>query len=424
MREIENGSSGTEAGIEEPKRKRKKIAFFGHFDSTNFGNESTLQAILYHLRRFEPDAEVLCISSGPEATTATHGIEAISMSETFFKSWIPTNPLMKILRKLLIGLPSKPYRWFRGFMRLRRTDMLIIPGTGLLTDAFGRLNWSPHKLLEWSLLAKLCRCKLLFVSVGAGPVYGILDRWFVRTVLSLADFRSYRDDSTKQYLKGMGFPTDDDRVYPDLVFSLPEAAIPHGDIKKRDRPVVGLGVMMSAGKYSVANPSDEIYLAYLDNLVTVVEWLLAREYDVRLLFGDLADKDTRQEFRDLLRQRLSMLDERRIIDEPINSAEDLLSQIAATEIVVATRFHNVLLALLCDKPVIAISFHHKCKSLMSSMGLSDYCLDINDLKADRLIEKFCYLETNANKIRPLIKEKQAKFREELDEQYKLIFGST
>jgi hypothetical protein len=42
-------------------------------------------------------------------------------------------------------------------------------------------------------------------------------------------------------------------------------------------------------------------LAYLENLVTFVKWLLAREYDVRLLSGDLPDMRARQEFRDLLR---------------------------------------------------------------------------------------------------------------------------
>jgi polysaccharide pyruvyl transferase WcaK-like protein len=125
----------------------------------------------------------------------------------------------------------------------------------------------------------------------------------------------------------------------------------------------------------------------------------------------------------LLRQRLSGYDEERIIDEPVNSVEDLLIQIASTEIVVATRFHNILMALLCDKPVIAISFHHKCASLMNAMGLSDYCLDINDLHADELIQKFRDLETNASAIRPLIRKKQQRFREELDEQYKLIFGN-
>jgi polysaccharide pyruvyl transferase WcaK-like protein len=300
----------------------------------------------------------------------------------------------------------------------------MIPGTGLLTDAYGLLGWGPYNLFKWSLIAKICGCKLLFVSVGAGPIYGALGRCFVRSALSLADFRSYRDTSTKQYLKGIGFRADNDRVYPDLVFSLPEAAIPNQDNKKSRRLVVGLGLMEYAGTYSVSRPSNNIYLAYLQNLVTVVKWLLAHEYDVRLLSGDFGDMHTRREFRDFLGERISVRNECHIIDEPVLSVENLMSQIAATDIVVATRFHNVILALLCNKPVISISFHHKCESLMNAMGLSRYCLDINDLNADRLIEKFCDVKANSSTLKRLIRDKVGEFRNELDEQYKLIFNDS
>ena len=409
--------------MKESESKRKKIAFFGHFDSSNFGNESTLQAILYHLRCLQPAAEVTCISTGAEATARTHQIEAMPITETFAKSWVPKNSLTRVLRKVCVGMPSELYQWIEGLVMLSRTDMLIIPGTGLLTDAYGLRGWGPYGLLKWSLMAKICRCKLLFVSVGAGPVYSGLGRCFVKSTLSLADFRSYRDTSTMQYLKDIGYRTDKDRVYPDLAFSLPEAVIPHQDAKEGRRSVVGLGLMEYAGKYSVSRPSNETYQVYLENLLGVVSWLLAHEYDIRLLIGDLNDMHVTKEFKDLLRERLSAFDEERIIDERVHSVEDLLSQIASTEIVVATRFHNVLLALLCNKPVIAISFHHKCESLMSAMGLSSYCLDINDLKAETLIEKFRDLETNAGKLKPLIREKVTEFRTALDEQYDLIFNN-
>src|SRR5262249_44734967 len=153
----------------------------------------------------------------------------------------------------------------------------------------------------------------------------------------------------------------------------------------------------------------------LDNLALFVRWLLARKYDIRLLIGDIYDVNAIQDFKDLLREHLLICDQEHIIDEPIRSVEDLLCQIAATDIVVVTRYHNVLLSLLCNKPVISISFHHKCESLMSSMGLSEYCLDIHDLKADTLIEKFCELNTNADRIKPLIEGKIRQFRETLDE---------
>lgn len=404
------------------EKRSKKIALFGHFDSSNFGNESTLQAMLYHLRRLRPDAEITCISTGPEATAATHHVNAIPIADVLFDSWIPRNRVSRVLRRICIGLPSEFYRWIRCFITLSRTDVLIVPGTGLLTDAYGVLNWGPYNLFKWSLMARVCRCKLRFVSIGAGPIYGELGKYCVRSMLSYADFRSYRDSSSKRYLKEIGFRADGDREYPDLAFSLPEAVIPRRAAKSNQRPIVGVGVMAHAGKYSTSG--NEAHQAYLESLVQFVRWLLAHDYDVRLLIGDVADRRVTQEFRSLLRDRLSLheSDETRIVDEPVNSVEDLLSQIAATEMVVATRFHNTLFAMLCDKPVIAISFHHKCESLMSAMGLSDYCLNIDSLKPDGLIEKFCNLKANANKISLLIGEGHRKFRKELDEQYKLIFS--
>jgi polysaccharide pyruvyl transferase WcaK-like protein len=417
IRAVEDYQHGNMQHLEQ---RRTRIAFFGHFDSSNFGNESTLQAILYHLRCFHPDAQVTCISTGHEATVATHQIEAIPVAETFGK-WRLRNPFLRAVRRICIGIPRELYSWPKYLMRLRRIDMLIIPGTGLLTDAYGLLGFGPYNMFKWSLIAKMCRCKLLFVSVGAGPIYGILGRCLVRSSLSLADFRSYRDKSTVRYLESIGFRADNDRVYPDLAFSLPEAAIPNQGTKKSRRCVVGIGLMEYGGMYSVPRPSSENYLAYLENLVTVVTWLLAHEYDVRLLCGDLGDMHAKQQFSELLRERLSVRDESRIVDEPVLTVENLLSQIVATDVVVATRFHNILLALLCNKPVISISFHHKCASLMNAMELSGYCLDINELTADRVIEKFCDLEANADKLKTLIRQKVTEFRIALDEQYSVIF---
>src|SRR5438105_2763679 len=89
-------------------RRQKNITFFGHFNSTNFGNESTLQAILYHLRCFYPDAKVSCICTRADTTVATHQIETIPLSEAFFKSWVPRNLPSRILRRACVGLPSEP----------------------------------------------------------------------------------------------------------------------------------------------------------------------------------------------------------------------------------------------------------------------------------------------------------------------------
>jgi len=397
-----------------------KISLFGHFGGGNFGNDSSLQAMLYFLRHLVPDAEFNCICTGPETVATAYNINAVPSRNVAAKPRAFHNLLARLARKVFVGIPREIYRWLDGLKMLWRTDALIIPGTGLLTDAYTLCHWGPYDMFRWSVTAKLCRCKLLFVSVGAGPVYTRIGKFFVKAALALADFRSYRDHSTLQYLKGLGFRADNDLVYPDLAFSLPEMLIPHRHRSKGRRFVVGLGLMEYAGKYSAETPANSVYASYIENLVEFVKWLFAHEYNVRLLIGDLADARVIREFRSLLKERLVTHEEERIIDEPVASVEDLLSQLAATDVVVATRFHNVLLALLLNKPVIAISFHHKCSSLMSKMGLAEYCLDINDLNAKKLIGQLCQLEKNSELLRSLIKEKVEGCCNALDEQYRTI----
>jgi polysaccharide pyruvyl transferase WcaK-like protein len=401
--------------------KQRKVCFFGNFGLLNFGNEITLQIILHHLRLRLPEAKVTCVCTGPEALRATQNIKTVPISPNFVIPWKLRTRLGRLLRRVFIGAPSELWRWVDVFRKLKDTDMFIVPGTGLLTDAYGLLGWGPYNLFKWSLIAKLRGCEVLFVSVGAGPILSGLGRFFIKSALSVADFRSYRDDASRAYLKGIEFATNGDRVYPDLVFSLPETTTLHDRAKRAGRPVVGLGVMEYAGIYSVEKPSNGIYREYLDHLVAFAGWLLAHGYDIRLLIGDVNDTSVLEQFKFHLKTFGGGYDAKRILDQPALCVAQLLSQIAETDIVVATRFHNVLLALLFNKPVIAISFHHKCAYLMRDMGLSEYCHDINDMKAAGLIEQFQRLEENAEKLKRVIRQKVEQLREALEEQYNLIF---
>ena len=129
------------------------------------------------------------------------------------------------------------------------------------------------------------------------------------------------------------------------------------------------------------------------------------------------------EFRSALKARLGSYDEDRVIDQPIVSVQDVLAELAATDVVVANRFHNVLFAMLLDKPTITISFHHKCSSLMSQMEVSEYCHDIHQMDADRLIAQFQELERNEQAVKRTIARGSDGARAALDEQYELAFAS-
>jgi polysaccharide pyruvyl transferase WcaK-like protein len=401
-------------------RGRPTIALFGHFGQGNFGNDSTLQVAIHHLRRLAPSAEFTCICTGPDAVTTAYGISAVSNRLPAAKTRTLRSPVARLARRLLVGVPREIGEWTRSLKTLKGIDALVVPGTGLLHDAYTFFSWGPYDMFRWLVAAKLCRCKILLVSVGAGPIYSRAGRFFIKTALSLADYRSYRDEATQRYLEGIGFRAGKDPVYPDLVYSLSESAIPHSHGNSDRRPVVGLGLMKYAGRYSVERPAGATYSAYLEVFADFAEWLLAHEHDVRLIIGDVVDRPVVREFRSILKERSATYDQDRIVDEPTESVEDLLEQLEGTDVVVATRFHNVLLALLLEKPVVAVSFHHKSVSLMEQMGLSEYCQDIGDLSLERMIEQFLRVQQSGDSMKAMIGERVGACRVALDEQYAVL----
>ena len=267
--------------------------------------------------------------------------------------------------------------------------MLIVPGTGLVNDAFGLHDWGPYSLFKWTLMAKLRGCRVLFVSIGAGPIDTARGRVLVKAALSLADYRSYRDEASRDYVRGIGFRAECDRVYPDLVFGLPEAFLSRDHARSDGtRRVVGLGLKVYEGKYSAADPRPETYTTYLESLAVFATWLLEHDYDIRLLARRCRHVRDRGVQSPSSRRGWEATTRSASSSSRLRRVQDVLAELAATDIVVATRFHNVLLALLLNKPVIAISFHHKCSSLMHQMKLSEYCHDIDHMDANRLIVQF------------------------------------
>jgi polysaccharide pyruvyl transferase WcaK-like protein len=404
------------------RSSRWQIAIFGYFAGFNFGNDSTLQAVIYHIQRRLPTARITCICTNPEAATRLYNIDAVPLDGIRVKPHLfRTTPFGKMLRPLIFGIPGELYRWFEALRVLKGIQILIVSGSGLLTDANGILNFGPYHLFKWALMAKLCRCKLIFLSVGAGPIFSTRGRWLIKAALALSDFRSYRDQATKKCLNAIGVQTGGDNVSPDLTFSLPKTILPPDNPPAGCRPVVGLGLMLYQGEFSASKSNSSSYLKYLGALRLFVKWLLSRGYDVRLLTGDLHDRGAVRDFKKLLNGDAVLYDGKRILEEPITSVEDLLSQLMATEAVVATRFHNTLLALLLNKPTISIAFHQKCVSLMSDMGLSEYCQNFEELNADKLIAQFCELEKNATSLKVLIRTRTVEFRRALNQQYDVIF---
>jgi polysaccharide pyruvyl transferase WcaK-like protein len=407
--------------------KSKKISFFGLFGQQNIGNDCTLQAILDNLPRYLPDAEVLCICSGQKEVSARHKIPTFPMRPAQPNARPRRNNLfVKLVRKVFIKIPKELLHWVGAFKTLIGTDMFIVPGTGFLVDHSTGPYGYPYYVFKWSVIAKLCRNKLLFVSIGAGPIYHPLSKWFIRKALSMADYRSYRDDFSKQYLDNIGFDTKDDHVYPDLAFSLPMATMPDPGEHGRQRPVVGIGIIDYQGPSNtqLRGGGETFHRDYIEKVGDFIAWFIENNYTVRILIGDARyDSSVKQDLMELLEKRRLKYTDGQIIDEPILTIEQLLPQLAETDVVISPRFHNIILALMLNKPVISISYNEKFDFLMSGVGLPEYCQHIDHFDADKLTELFKELEKNTGSLKPQIKKKTEEYRMALDEQYSFIFNN-
>jgi len=410
------------------KRKRTKVTFLGNFGQRNLGNEATLAAILHNLQVRLPETDVTCICPNPETTAKTHKISAVPIHEIFVKDQLLQGSfLSKLLRKLILGIPIEIFRWIRAFRFLRRTEMLIVPGTQLLSDNLTGPWGFPYQVFRWSVTAKLQKCKLLFVSVGVGPLSHPLSRFFVKSALLLANFRSYRDDSSRQYLRSIGFYRTGDRVYPDLAFSLPIPIISRRCQGDCEKPVVAVGVIDYRGQFGPSPfqlNADATYRCYLDTVTAFVAWLLEHSYTVRLVIGDVAyDPQVLSDLKKALKDREVRYQDQQLIAEPIETIDELLLQLAASDFVVSPRFHNIVFGLLLNRPIIALSYHGKISALLESFGLARFNVSIDHADASSIIESLCEIMKDSDALGQAISQRVSEYRVKLDEQYDYIVNS-
>lgn len=405
--------------------KPKKITFYGLFGQENIGNDCTFHAIYETVINRFPDAQVQCICTGPDIISRRYNISAFPIkSVTKNTENTQPNKIKKLFLKLFIRIPNEIMHWAKAYMLLRSTDMLIVPGTGLLVDYSTTPFGYPYSVFAWTTIARISGCKVLFVSVGAGPIFHPLSKWFIKKALSTADYRSYRDLQSKEYIENIGFKKTDDPIYPDLAFSLTVNRYNASEIKRGHYHDVGVGVMdyYGIGAIRKERQPDDIYNEYIGKMCSFCEWLTTNQYTLKLIIGDVKfDQKAKKDLIELIKKQIPDYDQHKIYHDEIQDLEQLLEQLKSIDVIVSPRFHNIILALILNKPVISISYNEKFDYLMKDFGLDEYCQPIQDLDYEHLVYQLKKLEINKDLIKTRIKEKVEEYRKALDDQYHFIF---
>lgn len=81
----------------------------------------------------------------------------------------------------------------------------------------------------------------------------------------------------------------------------------------------------------------------------------------------------------------------------VNLPRDVKKIISESRFAVCTRMHSVIFSVIENTGFIAISYEEKTKSFLELMNAKEFCIDINEVNKDILIEKFDFLVENWKK---------------------------
>jgi polysaccharide pyruvyl transferase WcaK-like protein len=393
-----------------------RIALFGGFGTGNLGNDATLAAMLTNLRPRLPTADFYCVCPDPPAVRKRYSLPAVPIDPGMAGTGddVRAGRILRLGKRALV----EPSSWSATGDFLRTVDHLIVAGTGILDD-FGVRAWNmPYDLYRWCRVARRVRTRLSFVSVGAGPILHPASRWLMVEALRSAQYRSYRDQLSREYLASVGFFDHGDQVFPDLAFSLPDTHERGWRPAAYQLQTIGVGVMGYYGWRNSQQHGAHIYDEYVAKIGRFTAWLLEQGYAVHLLTGEIpTDQRPVQDVLQYLRSAVDLETRSRVRVPEIIAPDDVFAAIAATDLVVATRFHNVISALLLGRPVLSLGYSKKNDVLLAEMGMGQYCQAVGDFSVEKLQQQFQALAARAGETAANICSQVNSYRALLHAQY-------
>jgi polysaccharide pyruvyl transferase WcaK-like protein len=428
-------------------RHSRLVALLTPYDGGNLGDSAIQHAVIANLRICDPNIQVCGITLEPAKTSALHAVPCYSLAASSRAHYhnTPVRESQVDRRRQSTGGKTVKYlcrrlraaargllfvRWFRlllqellhairSYLLLRNVCVLVIAGGGQLDDEWGGSWGHPFSLMKWVVLARVSGTPVVFVSVGACRMESRLTRVFLKTALSLASYRSYRDEGSRilalGVASGAGGP-----VVPDLAFSLPNARCDASDM------CVHVPFRVAVSPIAYCHPTlwptkdPDQYQRYITEIASFISAILQGGVSVSLFSSSPPDDQVFTDICDRLDPRIASAARARLMVCPVNTLRDLLDVLRSVDAVVGSRLHGLLLSFLSGKPAVAISYDRKVTCLMDDLGQAAYCLDIRSFTSSELFTLFTTLRQKRDDIVPAVSALCSTYDRVLQKQYRLI----
>lgn len=376
--------------------------------SRNLGDAALLSVTLEQLRKSFPACKITISMDDPESHS---GGETVTES---LVSWVHPKRADGTVHwnyARLVGLlpssivPILTRRWFgKGFFALTPAIMkstidaysqadLVISGAGGFIYSSGRGISLLVTILTISLALFAGKPVYIFPQ-SIGPLRHAWEKTLVRWLLNKVRMVMVREPISLRLVKEIGVKQDHVYLIPDLAFGMQKSNKAIGQAwldnigisTPSEAPLLGM-TMVNWGEQHTGFDYQKLYE---EACAETVKWFVENTKGKVILFpqvlGPYKSQDDRVPAQRMVERIAELSASIVLVDTPL-SLDQLKSVYGWMNVFMGTRMHSNIFALSEGVPVIMIGYLPKTRGMAEMLGIEEWCLDINQVSAQALIDR-------------------------------------
>ncbi len=253
------------------------------------------------------------------------------------------------------------------------------------------------------LLALRLRKPFVFAGISVGPFRNTVARLVTKFVLKHARVITVREKTSFDILQQMGHFRNLS-VSTDLAFLLSVASPCHSHIPA----IRSKRILIIPRALFPADPHKTKYNAYIRVLASVADHLSLTH---KIMFATtardvLGGEDDMQAIFDIV----NLMKGRNPVEIVASDLDPvaLIEIFAQQDLIIGTRLHSVIFAIMAERPFVAISYFGSKMNIVRDVELGDLLVDINNLDEELIISKIIAVLSDLERWESLVKTAKQK----------------
>jgi len=332
---------------------------------------------------------------------------------------IPTKPEHLLFIAFPLAILYKLFGWIPFVKKVFKLNKIIKAylSTDLVIDEAG-ISFVDSRGIVMNTYAFVCAAVPLLLGVpvvkysqALGPFNSLINRILAKWILPKLKLICARGYITYTNLKSIGIESNV-KLCADGAFSMPDDCMITEEVNKickndsfynQKEKIVSISISSV-----VQNKCDKLGIDYIKTMTDFINYLNNNGYNVLIIANAAREGKIKPRNNDLLvcNEVYQQVNKKEMVRWYPNEmkAEEIREFISHTDVLVASRFHAMIGALVKNVPTFLIGWSHKYKEVLDMFNLGEYTIDFSELSVGELTERFESFIVNKEDIHSKISE--------------------